>query len=64
MSTSGGIRPLYGVPIQQACESGDLEEMRKLAAEAEEHVAKYGDVPRALEQLKAEIAKREAGGEG
>ncbi|HEV7805834.1 MAG TPA: DUF1843 domain-containing protein [Solirubrobacteraceae bacterium] len=53
------VQPLYAVPIQHACESGDLDEMRKLAAKAEEHLAKYGDVPRALEQLKAEIAKKE-----
>ena len=52
------------MPIHQACESGDLDEMRKLAAAAEEHLAEYGDVPRALEDLKAEIAKRERGGEG
>jgi len=58
------VQALYAVPIHQACESGDLDEMRKLAAAAEEHLAEYGDVPRALEDLKAEIAKRERGGEG
>ncbi|HEV7807581.1 MAG TPA: DUF1843 domain-containing protein [Solirubrobacteraceae bacterium] len=54
-------RVLYGVAIQQARESGDLEEMRKVAAEAEKHVEKHGDVPSALEELKAEIAKAEGG---
>jgi HPt (histidine-containing phosphotransfer) domain-containing protein len=59
----GHIVPLYGVAIHQACESGDLDEMRKLAAQAEEHLAQYGDVPRAYEELKAEIAKHEGGDE-
>jgi hypothetical protein len=57
---SGGIVPLYGVAIHQACERGDLDEMRKLAAEAEEHLAQYGDVPKAYEELKAEIAKHDS----
>ena len=51
--------PPYGVAIQQARVSGDLAEMRKVAAEAEEHVATYGDVVGALERLKAEIATLE-----
>jgi hypothetical protein len=57
----GNIVPLYGVAIHQACERGDLDEMRKLAAEAEEHLAQYGNVPEAYEELKAEIAKHEGG---
>ncbi|MEA2184050.1 MAG: hypothetical protein QOF69_3235 [Solirubrobacteraceae bacterium] len=51
--------PPYGVAIQQARAIGDIDEMRKIAAEAEEHVAEHGDVVRALEELKAEIAKME-----
>jgi nicotinamidase-related amidase len=50
----------YGVVIHQACASGDLDEMRKVAAQAEEHLDKYGDVAAAYEELKAEIAKAEA----
>jgi HPt (histidine-containing phosphotransfer) domain-containing protein len=57
---AGNVVPVYGVPIQLACASGDLEEMRKVAAQAEEHIAEYGDVPRALEELKAEIARLES----
>lgn len=53
--------PLYGVTIHHAVDKGDLEEMRKLADEAEAHLADYGDVKAALEKLKAEIAKLEAG---
>jgi Domain of unknown function (DUF1843) len=61
---AGRIVPLYGVAIHQARESGDLDEMRKVAAEAEEHLAQHGDIPKAYEELKAEIAKAEAGGDG
>jgi phage shock protein A len=55
------VRPLYGVTIHHAVDRGDLEEMRKLVDEAEQHLAEYGDVKEALERLKAEIAKLEAG---
>jgi phage shock protein A len=53
--------PLYAVPIHHAVDKGDLEEMRKLADEAEQHLADYGDVKEALEKLKAEISRLEAG---
>jgi hypothetical protein len=51
--------PPYGPAIHQARESGDLEEMRKAAAEGEAYLAEHGDVPQAYEQLKAEIDKLE-----
>ncbi len=51
----------YGVAIHKAIASGDLEEMQKVCREAEEHLAQHGDVSAALEGLKAEIAKLEAG---
>ena len=54
-------RVLYGVPIHQAKESGDLEQMRKVAAEAEQHLKEHGDVAGALKELKAEIARVEGG---
>jgi hypothetical protein len=54
---------LYGPAMHQAREQGDLSEMRRLASEAEQHIAKYGDVPRELEELKAEIARCEADSE-
>ena len=56
------IVPLYGVPIQQARESGDLDEMKAVAKQAEAHLEEHGDVAGALKQLKAEIAKKEAEG--
>jgi hypothetical protein len=51
------IRPLYAVPIHQCIESGDIDEMRKLAGEAEAHVA---EVSEALEKLKAAIGSYDA----
>lgn len=50
---------LYGPAIHKAAASGDLAEMKKVAAEAEEHLKSYGDVSAALELLKYEIAKKE-----
>ena len=57
------VKP-YGLAIQQAVASGDLEEMRQAAKDAEEHVAQYGNVPAALEALRIEISKLEAKGGG
>jgi hypothetical protein len=54
------LRPLYAVTIQHAFASGDLAAMKKVAAEAEQHLAQYGNVGAALEALKMEIAKLEA----
>ncbi len=51
---------LYGVVIHRAVAGGNLAEMKKVAAEAEEHLKSHGDVSAALEALKIEIAKLEA----
>jgi len=58
--TSGRIQPLYAVPIQQACESRNLKQMKELAARAEEHLAAHGDIAAELAKLKAAIAEVEA----
>ena len=50
----------YGVGIQQAIASGNLAQMKAMAAQAEEHLKSYGDISAALESLKLEIAKHEA----
>ena len=55
--TGGPIIMLYAAGMQQAAASGDLARMRQLAAEAEAHLAQYGNVAAALEVLKVEIAK-------
>jgi len=47
----------YGPPIQEAIAKGDLAQMKKVAAEAEQHLQQVGDVRSALEYLKIEIAK-------
>jgi hypothetical protein len=53
--------PPYGVAIREALAKGDLDEMRRVAAETEEHLKEAGNVPAALELIKAEIAKAESG---
>jgi Domain of unknown function (DUF1843) len=53
--------PPYGVAIREAVAKGDVDEMRRVATDAEEHVREYGNVSAALELLKAEIAKAERG---
>jgi hypothetical protein len=53
-------RPLYASAITDAIAGGDLEQLRKLQALAEEHVNEYGDINTLLAQLKIEIAKLKA----
>lgn len=48
---------LYGVAIHEAVASGDLEKMKAVAKQAEEHVKEWGNIPAALEALKLEISK-------
>lgn len=50
---------LYGASIHEAVASGDLEKMKAVARQAEEHVREWGNVPAALEALKLEISKLE-----
>jgi hypothetical protein len=54
--------PLAGGAIQQAIVIGDLAKMKAVAAQAQQHLAEYGDVRAALEVLKIEIAKLEVPG--
>lgn len=53
---------LYGGPLHDAAASGDLERMKKMASQAEEHLRQTGNVAAALEALKIEIAKLERKG--
>jgi Domain of unknown function (DUF1843) len=55
-----GLRALYAVTIHHCAAGGNLSEMKKVAAEAEEHLRSHGNVSAALEALKIEIAKLEA----
>jgi len=52
--------PPYGPAIHQAIAAGNLEQMKRVASEAEKYLAEHGDVRSALEVLKAEIARHEA----
>ncbi len=52
---------LYAAAMTEAIASGQVGEMRRLAAEAETHLAQYGDIPSLLALLKVEIAKLEGG---
>lgn len=59
MAIESGPVPPYGVAIQEAVASGDVSRMKQVAQQAEEFVAKWGNIPAALEALKLEIAKAE-----
>jgi Domain of unknown function (DUF1843) len=50
---------LYGVVIQDAIAKGNLQEMKNVAQQAEQHLSQWGDVHSALQYLKIEIAKLE-----
>jgi hypothetical protein len=54
--------PLYASTIHEAVARGDLDEMKKLEAQAQEHLSEWGNVPAAVEVLRAEIAKASASG--
>ena len=60
MSGGSDIRPMYAVAIQHAIASGDVDEMKKVAKEAEQHLQDYGNISAAREALNVEIMK--AGG--
>ena len=58
------VRPLYAATIHHCLQSGKLEEMKALAEVAEWFLAAEGDIAKALEALRTEIAKLEAGSGG
>jgi len=53
---------LYSATIHQAIARGDVEEMRQLVTLAQDHVSEWGNMPVALELLKAELARAEQHG--
>jgi hypothetical protein len=61
---NSGMRVLYGPPIGEVIASGDLDRMKEVAKEAEEHLAEAGNVSAALQLLKVEIAKAEQQSQG
>lgn len=50
---------LYGVTMQEAAASGDLNKMKAVAKQAEDHLNRAGDITSALSDLKKEIKKME-----
>jgi hypothetical protein len=55
------ITTLYAVGLHEATVSGDLERMKAAVNQAEEWLKETGNVSAALELLKLEIVKLEAG---
>ena len=50
---------LYATTLHKAVERGDLDEMRRLVIQAEEELKETGNIPEALERLKAEVDRLE-----
>lgn len=57
----GPIITLYGPALSQAAASGDRARMKELADQAEAHLAGADDVRKALDAVKAELAKGKKG---
>lgn len=53
--------PPYGVAIQEAIASGDVERMRQVAQEAEAWLKQAEEIRPALEALRAELAQSKGG---
>jgi hypothetical protein len=54
----------YAPAIHEAIAKGDIETMRSLRDEAEKYLSEWGNMPAALEVLRAEVAKLEGRGGG
>ena len=53
-AATGGALPPYGVPIRDAIASGDLRQMKAMAARTRKHLAEVGS---ALKTLDSRIGK-------
>ena len=58
------IIPLYGVAIQEAKASGDVEAMETVAQRAEREGGNDPEIQKGLAELRAEIAKQRGGSGG
>ena len=56
--------PLYGVALQEARASGDVEAMETVAQRAEREGGNDPEIQKGLAELRAEIAKQRGGGAG
>ncbi|HEV3001650.1 MAG TPA: DUF1843 domain-containing protein [Solirubrobacteraceae bacterium] len=52
------VRP-YGPAIHEAIASGEVDRMREVLSQAEQHLSEHGNVSAAVEALRAEIARCE-----
>lgn len=64
MAKDWHVIPLYGVAIQEAQASGDVEAMETVARRAEREGAGDPEIQKALAQLRAEIARLRGQGQG
>jgi hypothetical protein len=51
------IYPMYAATLTQVTAGGDLAEMKRLEAAAEQQLANHDNIAKALQDLKAEIAR-------
>lgn len=49
--------PPYGVAIHDAIASGDVGQMKSVAADAEKYLMEYGEIGDGLRKLKSEISR-------
>jgi hypothetical protein len=49
--------PPYGVAIQDAIASGDVNKMRQVADDAEKYLQEFGEIGDGLKKLRAEIGR-------
>lgn len=54
----------YGVAIQDAIASGDVDKMKQTATDAQSYLDQHGEIGDGLKQLHAEIARVGGGGSG
>lgn len=54
--------PPYGVAIQDAIASGDVDKMKQVAADAEKYLQEYGEIGDGLKKLRAAIGGGGGGG--
>lgn len=62
MAKDWHVIPLYGVALQQARASGDVEAMETVARRAEQEAASDPEIQKGLADLRAEIGRLRGGG--
>jgi len=62
MAEKGAAVPPYGAAIHNAITRGNLAEMKRIADQADAYLKEWGDIHKALADLRHEIAKAEKRG--